>query len=714
MSATQKVHAMQRRHIFRRRQGQAGLSLVEVFVALLVLSVGLIALAKLQVDLVRGGGDTRARAAALALAEQKIEDLRTFSRKTPDPPGETWESALASDGPMAWSFIEDDKGGRIVNDADIDGPGVDYDLSWTVTTQAVEGPVAGSGNKALYKVVDVVVDWTGGDNQPQQVALSASIPDTPPSLTQQASTDLVGNLSGPLVAHVPGLQPEVIYIDVGPGLRRETSRPLPTVKKTADSTMVTFDVVTYHTNNNAVARREEFATISCKCTFDGTGLARTPAKATRVGAMLLRDQPGKQVSKVIGKPANTQQPPLCNICCRDHHDYTDGSENYRYNPESGTNHQHFRKDVLSTPVSSGDYDEVCRLKRINGVFQVFEDWNLRTLTVMPKTDLELDASKAAEYRAAVQAFVEDYAAVKAAGSGTPPTSLNFEPSDVALDPNAKQLLARAIYIDDMPDDLLTRIEEILDDGDPSNDASVLSLVPFYEVHLTKLADWISRDTAKTKAKVTSNAIPDQNNVVDDGTLDGAGSVYSRGLAQPQTGATPDETTLIIATARNHNTGITNTPPINTTEDEGHPIDLTEAGPYYYSNDDPEGSPAEHKDGSITVSVGGGISISGAFQAAANSPKNPGAASINPPMGTNGAECENINVSGQLGNGDSYSCTVPANWTGSITFTSSQGYLFCLNNNGSAGTPCTALPGGVWTPPAPVTTSITQDIYVWRP
>ena len=40
---------------------QAGLSLVEVFVALLVLSVGLIALAKLQVDLVRGGGDSRAR-----------------------------------------------------------------------------------------------------------------------------------------------------------------------------------------------------------------------------------------------------------------------------------------------------------------------------------------------------------------------------------------------------------------------------------------------------------------------------------------------------------------------------------------------------------------------------------------------------------------------------------------------------------------------------
>ena len=47
----------------QRSRRQAGMSLVEVFVALLVLSVGLIALAKLQVDLVRSGGDSRARTA---------------------------------------------------------------------------------------------------------------------------------------------------------------------------------------------------------------------------------------------------------------------------------------------------------------------------------------------------------------------------------------------------------------------------------------------------------------------------------------------------------------------------------------------------------------------------------------------------------------------------------------------------------------------------
>jgi hypothetical protein len=416
-------------------------------------------------------------------------------------------------------------------------------------------------------------------------------------------------------------------------------------------------------------------------------------------------------------PAATQQPALCNVCCRDHHDYTDGTDNYRYNPESDSNHAHYLKpadrfaQVTTSEVTSGGYDEACRLKRVNGIFQVFEDWNLRTLTVLPKTDLEENAAKVPEYVQAVQDFVIDYADAKANG-GTVPSALTFTPSAAALDPNAKQLLARAIYIDNMPSDLLAKIDAILSDADTSNDASVLSLVPFYEVHLTKLADWISRDTAKTKAKVTSNLIPDQNNVVDDGTLDGAGSFYSRGLAQPQTGATTGDTT-IIATARRYNTGLTNTAPINTTEDNGHVITETvTAGPYYYTGTDPEGTPpAEHRDGWMTVSVGGGISISGTFQAATGSPKSPQANKIGEPIGTNGAVCTSSAAAAGIEN---YSCTVPVNWTGSITFVTTGGYSFCLSDDGSAGTPCTALPGSVWTVSSPVTTSITQGIFVWRP
>lgn len=210
------------------------------------------------------------------------------------------------------------------------------------------------------------------------------------------------------------------------------------------------------------------------------------------------------------------------------------------------------------------------------------------------------------------------------------------------------------------------------------------------MHLTKLADWISRDTAKTKAKVTSNDIPDQNNVVDDGTLSGAGSVYSRGMVQPQTNATTGNTT-IIATARRYNTGVTNTLPINTTEDDRHFISETvTTGPYYYTTADPEGTPpAEHRDGSMTVSFAGGIAITGSFEKAKFSPSDPTTTGIYTPSGSNGAFCETTtSVSGIEG----FSCTVPSGWNGVITFSGASGYTFCTANDGkkNPSTPCTPV------------------------
>lgn len=701
-------------HTENTRSRQAGVGLIELMVSVLVLSIGLVALARLQIELVRGAADSRARSAAVALAEQKLEDLRSYG--VVNGAG-AWTTTNAQDPTfdMAWSYIDDNAGGRILSRTE-EIEGVNYTLSWAVSDIAYTtslGPAPGLPTD--YKDVTVTVAWedADADTPTQQVQLTGTIMGIPPGNVIAASEPVLARPNGPEVLYTPGEAPEIISvpIDVGDGARRETTKPLPSIKKTADSTMVTFDVVNYATNTNIVQRLEEFITITCACTFAGNGPARTPAKVVLVGS-LPRDQPGKVVlSKPIGVVANAQQPPLCDICCRDHHDYADGTGTYRFNPDHEVPHKHYRKTNLTSEVTSGAYDEACRLKRVNGVFQVFEDWHLRALTVVPKSDLEDNPDKTEEYVQAVQDFIVDYADVKANG-GTVPTSVDFTPSPVALDPNAKQLLARAIYIDNMPSDLLAKIRLILNDADTSNDVSVLSLVPFFEVHLTKLADWISRDTAKTKAKVTSNAIPDQNNVVDDGTVDGAGSVYSRGLAQPQTGATAGDT-LIIASARNHNTGITNTAPINPGEDEGHAITGTEPlGPYYYSGTDPESPPAEHKDGSITVSVGGGISISGSFQTAAGSPKEPQGSKIGDPQGTNGAVCEGDGAS--TTGIESYTCVVPPSWTGTITFLSSAGYSFC-DTDSPACTPETALASGTWAPPTtPVTTSITQDIWVYRP
>jgi type IV pilus modification protein PilV len=732
MSTAKRAQAMQGQNRITRVRRQAGLSLVEVFVALLVLSVGLIALAKLQVDLVRGGGDARTRAAALALAEQKIEDLRTFTEMTSSA---DW-SVVAGDAtkPMAWSFIGNNTGGRIKSGT-VQQAGVLYNLSWTSDNKTTVGP---DNAESLYKNIDVTVSWTAvgrtdGDNQPPPVVLSASIPDTPPGLTALASTDLIGNQTGPTVTHIEGTRPEVVSIDVGGGLRRETSRPLPTVKKTADSTMVSFDVVTYHTNyNNAVARREEFVTLSCKCTFDGTGLARTPAKVALVGSTLLRDQPGKLVNKTVGKPADTQQPPLCNICCRDHHDYTDGTTHYRYNPEATADHQHYLKTNLNSPVTSGDYDEACRLKRINGVWQVFEDWQLRTLTVMPKSDLLEGAAKATEYQTAVKIFVSSYAAAKA-GSGTMPTSLSFTPSSVAINPGTSQLLARAIYVDSMPQSVVDRISAILSDDSSANDATVRALVPFYEVHLTKLADWSAYPNINS-AMVSSEGVETDTQALADI------EPYSRGFVHPAASPAAGNVTM-IASAKSHNTGVTGTAAVN--PDEGkHPVTAVTIGngasatTYYYSNTLPSAevapATAQHKDGTLTVQVaanGPTITISGTMNKADGS-GDIDKTKISIPTVTGGS-CTATSAGQGL---ESFTCTVSpgvSGWTGSIQFssTASPAYVFCLANDGqnfkkgSGKDPdvparqCTAMSNGIWTPTAPVvplTGNYTLPIWVSTP
>ena len=53
--------------------------MIEVLVAVVVLSVGLLSVALLQLSLVRSSAATASQSVALSLAKDKLEDLRTFS-----------------------------------------------------------------------------------------------------------------------------------------------------------------------------------------------------------------------------------------------------------------------------------------------------------------------------------------------------------------------------------------------------------------------------------------------------------------------------------------------------------------------------------------------------------------------------------------------------------------------------------------------------------
>ena len=561
---------------------QRGMSLVEVFVALLVLSVGMIALAKLQVDLVRGGSDARARTIALNLAEEKIEDLRTFAT-VGDPGAVSWSTSA---NPMDWTYIDDNTGGRLppqtTFSSTLEVAGVRFLRSWDVTDRDFTN--VASGITTRTKDVTVTVSWQSetGASQPgcpvantRCVQTIANVVDIPPGNVALASEPVSDRPDGPKVLYTPGVAPEIISvpIDTGSG-RRETTKPLPDVQAQGDyAHEVRFDVVNYHLDgtDNVVDRREEFVTVNCRCALAGPGRGRTPARVSFVGNVL-RDLPGEVIPnksqtgvvKTSGTDGISQQPELCSICCRDHHDgptVTDGSdtEYNRYNPTAGSDHQHFLMPS-TTPVTAigAAYDEACRLKRVNGVFQVFQDWKLETITALPATYLRDDSpTTQASYIQYVQNFVQ----AKVEGN-TAPAKLTALPNrDFDFDKGGnRQLLSRSIYVDYMPPNLLTFLQNRI-----SNSQPFLEFVPFYEINDTKLADWLLNTTTPgpatnqipcppTNASINNAMVVCVTNqaIVDESV---SSNNYSRGLAVA--GQTAGQM-RVLSQSKLANTGVTGT------------------------------------------------------------------------------------------------------------------------------------------------------------
>lgn len=555
---------------------QRGLSLIEVFVALLVLSVGLIALARLQVDLVRGSADARARTVALSLAEEKVEDLRSFA--TTDGTG-TWSVSVS---PMAWSYIAANAGGRIpaqtTYSSALEVAGVRFLRTWTSTARDFTN--VASGITSRTKDVTITVSWLNEAGVTQSVTEVTNVVEIPPGNVALASQPLLDPPAGPQVSYIPGVAPSIISLDIGGGKKRETTKPLPDVVGNSGTNVVSFDVVNYNSSNK-VTRREEFATINCGCEIAAAGPARTPAHWTYVGTSL-REVPGIVVNKTRGSYSATGQSfdDLCVVCCRDHHDYTDNNNgtNYRYNPADTNPHLHYKRQnngTYTAATSVGDaYDEACRLKRVNGVFQVFEDWNLQAVNAMPNNDLADGTTTQTAYKAYVADLVRKYV-----DSGQPnPVVPSFSTTTTVPGASA-QLQARAIYIDYMTADQKTQAANRITVGD---NVSVLEAIPWYEVNLSKIANWKLQTpntttdyptvsgqncTGSTSQATLAGYIACISNqaIVDESLVQ---NNYSRGLikAGPVGGSLDAQAWL-----RQGNTGVTGTNALTAASDTGTPF-----------------------------------------------------------------------------------------------------------------------------------------------
>src|SRR5438445_10123862 len=69
-------------HMTRRTQREAGFSLIEVMISLVILAIGVLALTELQLTVSKGNGSSSTMATAVSLAEQKMEGLKKASYTT--------------------------------------------------------------------------------------------------------------------------------------------------------------------------------------------------------------------------------------------------------------------------------------------------------------------------------------------------------------------------------------------------------------------------------------------------------------------------------------------------------------------------------------------------------------------------------------------------------------------------------------------------------
>ncbi len=127
-----------KRDLTRKIAGGDGFTLIEVMIAILILAVGMMAMALLQITAIRGGSFANQMTQASIYGQDKIEEIKN--------------TAYAS----------------VTNGSDTitSGNGVTYTRTWTVTNNS---PYSGS------KTVNLTVSWTGPQGNNHSVQFSTIV-----------------------------------------------------------------------------------------------------------------------------------------------------------------------------------------------------------------------------------------------------------------------------------------------------------------------------------------------------------------------------------------------------------------------------------------------------------------------------------------------------------------------------------------------------------
>jgi prepilin-type N-terminal cleavage/methylation domain-containing protein len=578
--------------IIRNKRSAAGFSLLEVLIAVVILATGLLALAALQSALARNSADAKVRSRIATLLSNEFDFARTAGYSSlvdigGDGVPDTFNAATCAAGSStlcdaAKAAMQDAGLGALTVTRDVqvyseDASGANFEL---------DAPAVASD--ASFKLVTLEAEWTDATGAErslsQRTVLSA--------LSLEGETPLIdaapgGNYpQGPIVRTDDPFEAGMIPIAIGGGSETAATNPKPIVVGKNNTLVETkFNILTYQDQGSAVQvqQRIETTVIACRCQYGNQTLLEgvfaqnyrpTYWDGAKYKAPEALDNSRPPIAGPVALAKNDNpQSDLCDDCCRDHHDLD--TDVVKFDPFRTDDHDHYQTGNLGvavTPGSNGEYNESCRVIRVDGLWRVASDFRVEHFGLVATGPSATDKAPDPTYADYYESFVLDFLSNKYIGpddSKTPEERYaSFLLNDSALDnaPNSDSdneisikadvadqrfLHARAVMIDHIEAEAQDVIDEALDSCTKTGDERIECLlphIPFTTINTTELSRYAESN-------------PDVIDVVDGGTNFNDASIV-QGLVTGRTTATDGDVANANVRQKKSNTGVTGTLPID--------------------------------------------------------------------------------------------------------------------------------------------------------
>lgn len=380
-----------------------GFSLLEVLIASAVLSVGMLALASLQISLVRSSGDAKAYTVGLSLAKDKLEELRTYSNVRGVRSYQSLTDGTDSATEVAGvSYTRGWTVSRYIYNKNPDGDQATEDrmfVSYANDTEDTPNPYNGNTSSGYvddneFKRIAVRVTWVDTRGNTQTVALEDAVASLSPSdsaLISRSGSAVIPRsveviINDPTLTNgvANGVIPLALSSDSNvDGTSTAATNPQPRLLGTDFRVAETrYNILTYGevADGTATAQSKiETMVIGCTCSYANANSSVTGLRPSYWNSYRYTPPEPAIHTQPAGWTQADNESANCTTCCRDHHDQVAGADVSNAGPKFDprrASHLHFRHDANGALVNvsnSGIYEESCRLIRVNGVYRVTAD-----------------------------------------------------------------------------------------------------------------------------------------------------------------------------------------------------------------------------------------------------------------------------------------------------------------------------------------------------